>query len=147
MQSFSAQELSRFGAPTLISRNTNDITQVQTVVNMGLMFMVSIPIMMVGGILMAMHVDLGLSWLVAVSVPILVVVIGFVITLFLWIRDARRDGYLSLPLTGHTRTFLTGRGAAPPAASPASASSRRDASNVRHAAASAFGRSPSRTLF
>ena len=66
---FSAQEVSRFGAPTLISRNTNDVTQVQTVVFMGLAIMVSAPIMMVGGIIMALREDVGLSWLVAVAVP------------------------------------------------------------------------------
>ena len=76
---FSAQELSRFGAPTLISRSTNDVTQVQTVVYMGLAMMVSAPIMMVGGIVMALREDVGLSWLVAVAVPSLAVAIGLVI--------------------------------------------------------------------
>jgi ATP-binding cassette subfamily B protein len=68
---FSAQEVSRFGAPTLISRNTNDVTQVQQVVFMGAAMMVSAPIMMVGGVVMAVREDLGLSWLVAVAVPLL----------------------------------------------------------------------------
>ena len=68
---FSAQELSRFGAPTLISRSTNDVTQVQTVTYMFLAIMVSAPIMMVGGIFMALREDLGLAWLVAVAVPAL----------------------------------------------------------------------------
>ncbi|WP_392543252.1 ABC transporter ATP-binding protein [Oryzobacter telluris] len=77
--SFSAQELSRFGAPTLISRSTNDVTQVQTVVYMGLAIMVSAPIMMVGGVFMALREDIGLSWLVAVAVPALAVAIGLVI--------------------------------------------------------------------
>lgn len=87
VQSFSAQELSRFGAPTLISRNTNDITQVQTVVNMGLMFMVSIPIMMVGGIIMALREDVGLSWLVAVAVPLLGIIVGLIVVRMLpWFR-------------------------------------------------------------
>lgn len=76
---FSAQELSRFGAPTLISRSTNDVTQVQTVVYMGLAMMVSAPIMMVGGVVMALREDAGLSWLVAVAVPALAVAIGLVI--------------------------------------------------------------------
>ena len=77
--SFSAQELSRFGAPTLISRSTNDVTQVQTVVYMFLAMMVSAPIMMVGGIIMALREDVGLSWLVAVAVPALAVAIGLII--------------------------------------------------------------------
>ena len=68
---FSEQEVSRFGAPTLISRNTNDVTQVQQVVFMGAAMMVSAPIMMVGGIVMALREDVGLSWLVAVAVPLL----------------------------------------------------------------------------
>jgi ATP-binding cassette, subfamily B, multidrug efflux pump len=76
---FSAQEVSRFGAPTLISRNTNDVTQVQQVVFMGAVMMVSAPIMMVGGIVMALREDVGLSWLVAVSVPLLALSVALVI--------------------------------------------------------------------
>jgi ATP-binding cassette subfamily B protein len=76
---FSAQEVSRFGAPTLISRNTNDATQVQTVVFMGAAMMVSAPIMMVGGIIMALREDVGLSWLVAVAVPLLALSVSLVI--------------------------------------------------------------------
>jgi ATP-binding cassette subfamily B protein len=76
---FSAQELSRFGAPTLVSRSTNDVTQVQQVVYMFLALMVSAPIMMVGGIFMALREDLGLSWLVAVAVPALAVAIGLIL--------------------------------------------------------------------
>jgi ATP-binding cassette, subfamily B, multidrug efflux pump len=78
--SFSAQELSRFGAPTLISRSTNDVTQVQTVVYMFFAMMVSAPIMMVGGIFMALREDIGLSWLVAVAVPALAIAIGAIIS-------------------------------------------------------------------
>ncbi|MDQ6895160.1 MAG: ABC transporter ATP-binding protein/permease [Actinomycetota bacterium] len=76
---FSAQEVARFGAPTLISRNTNDVTQVQMVVFMALAIMVSAPISMVGGIIMALRQDVGLSWLVAVAVPLLAVAVGLVI--------------------------------------------------------------------
>jgi ATP-binding cassette, subfamily B, multidrug efflux pump len=75
---FSAQELSRFGAPTLISRSTNDVTQVQTVTYMFLAIMVSAPIMMVGGIFMALREDLGLAWLVAVAVPALGIAVGLI---------------------------------------------------------------------
>ncbi len=77
---FSAQEVSRFGAPTLISRNTNDVTQVQMVVFMGFAMLVSTPIMMVGGIIMALREDVGLSWLVAVAVPLL----GLCVSLVIW---------------------------------------------------------------
>jgi ATP-binding cassette, subfamily B, multidrug efflux pump len=76
---FSAQEVSRFGAPTLISRNTNDVTQVQMVVFMALAIMVSAPISMVGGIFMALKQDVGLAWLVAVAIPLLAVAVGLVI--------------------------------------------------------------------
>ncbi|MCA0337788.1 MAG: ABC transporter ATP-binding protein/permease [Actinobacteria bacterium] len=84
---FSAQEVSRFGAPTLISRNTNDVQQVQIVLNMGLMFMSSIPVMMIGGIIMALREDVGLSWLVAVAVPLLGVIVGSIVWRMLpWFR-------------------------------------------------------------
>lgn len=77
--SFSAQEVARFGAPTLISRTTNDVTQVQTVTNMALTMMVTAPMMMIGGVIMALREDIGLSWLVAVAVPLLAVSVGLVI--------------------------------------------------------------------
>jgi ATP-binding cassette, subfamily B, multidrug efflux pump len=76
---FSAQEVSRFGAPTLISRSTNDVTQVQTVVFMAAAMMVSAPIMMVGGVIMAVREDVGLSWLVGVAVPLLALSVALVI--------------------------------------------------------------------
>lgn len=77
--SFSAQEVARFGPPTLISRTTNDVTQIQQVTNMALTMMVTAPMMMVGGIIMALREDVGLSWLVVVAVPLLVVSISLVI--------------------------------------------------------------------
>ncbi|HSU75027.1 MAG TPA: ABC transporter ATP-binding protein [Terrabacter sp.] len=77
---FSAQEVTRFGAPTLISRNTNDVTQVQMVVFMGFALLVTTPIMMVGGIVMALREDVGLSWLVAVAVPLLGLFVGLVVS-------------------------------------------------------------------
>ena len=76
---FSAQEVTHFGAPTLISRNTNDVTQVQTVLFMGFAMLLSAPIMMIGGIIMALKTDVGLSWLVAVAVPLLGVSVGLII--------------------------------------------------------------------
>jgi ATP-binding cassette subfamily B protein len=80
VSSFSGREVAEFGAPSLITRNTNDVQQVQTLVLMTLTMMVAAPIMMVGGIVMALREDVGLSWLVAVAVPILVVALGFIIT-------------------------------------------------------------------
>ncbi len=68
---FSARELNRFGAPSLITRNTNDVQQVQMLVVMSATVLLSAPITMVGGIIMAMREDVGLSWLVVVAVPVL----------------------------------------------------------------------------
>jgi len=77
---FSGREVNRFGAPSLITRNTNDVQQVQMLVLLGCTLMVTAPIMMVGGVVMAMREDLGLSWLLAVCVPLLVLVVGLIIT-------------------------------------------------------------------
>jgi ATP-binding cassette subfamily B multidrug efflux pump len=77
---FSAREVQQFGAPSLITRETNDVQQVQMLVLLGGTLMVSAPIMMVGGIVMAVRVNAGLSWLVALVVPVLAVSIGFIVT-------------------------------------------------------------------
>ena len=77
--SFSAKDVNTFGAPTLITRGTNDVQQVQMLVLMGLNFMVATPIMCIGGIIMALREDLSLSWLVWVSVPVLIVVVGYLV--------------------------------------------------------------------
>jgi ATP-binding cassette, subfamily B, multidrug efflux pump len=77
---FSQREVQHFGAPSLITRETNDVQQVQMLVLMSCTLMVMAPIMMVGGIVMAIHVDVGLSWLVAVTVPVLAVCLGLIIT-------------------------------------------------------------------
>ena len=77
---FSQREVQHFGAPSLITRETNDVQQVQMLVLMSCTLMVMAPIMMVGGIVMAIRVDVGLSWLVAVTVPVLAVCLGLIIT-------------------------------------------------------------------
>ncbi len=77
---FSDREVIQFGAPSLITRNTNDVQQVQMLVLMTCTMMVAAPIMMVGGVLMAMRENFGLSWLLAVCVPALFVSVGFIIT-------------------------------------------------------------------
>ena len=64
---FSAREVDQFGAPSLITRTTNDVQQVQMVVLLTCTLMVSAPIMCVGGIIMALRQDLGLSWLILVE--------------------------------------------------------------------------------
>jgi ATP-binding cassette subfamily B protein len=76
---FSAREVGQFGAPTLISRTTNDVQQMQMVVFMALSMMVGAPIMMVGGVIMALRTDVGLSWLVAVAVPLLALSVALVL--------------------------------------------------------------------
>jgi ATP-binding cassette subfamily B protein len=76
---FSAREVAHFGAPSLITRNTNDVQQVQMLVLMTCTMMIAAPIMCVGGIIMALRQDIGLSWLVGVSVPVLAIAIGLII--------------------------------------------------------------------
>jgi ATP-binding cassette, subfamily B, multidrug efflux pump len=77
--SFSSRELNHFGAPSLITRNTNDVQQVQMLVLLGCTMFVAAPITMIGGIIMALRTDLGLSWLVAVAMPVLAFSIFLVI--------------------------------------------------------------------
>ncbi|MFF0903930.1 UNVERIFIED_CONTAM: ABC transporter ATP-binding protein [Kocuria sp. CPCC 205316] len=81
--SFGSREVNRFGAPTLITRGTNDVQQIQMLVLMGLNFMVAAPIMCVGGIVMALREDAGLSWLVWVSVPVLGIAVGVLVGLLM----------------------------------------------------------------
>ncbi|MFI7647276.1 ABC transporter ATP-binding protein [Micromonospora sp. NPDC049460] len=76
---FSAREVARFGAPSLITRNTNDVQQVQMLVLMSCTMLVAAPIMSVGGVVMALREDLGLSWLMLVSVPVLAVALWLII--------------------------------------------------------------------
>ena len=77
---FSAREVTHFGAPSLITRTTNDVQQVQMLVLLTCTMMVSAPIMCVGGIIMALRQDVGLAWLIALSVTILVVAIGLIVS-------------------------------------------------------------------
>ena len=77
---FSQREVQQFGAPSLITRETNDVQQVQMLVLMSCTLMVMAPIMMVGGIVMAIRVDVGLSWLIALTVPVLALLLGLIIT-------------------------------------------------------------------
>ena len=77
---FSEQEVTRFGAPSLITRSTNDVQQVQQLVLMSATLMVAAPMLCIGGVIMAMRQDLQLSWLIAVSVPVLLAGVGLIIT-------------------------------------------------------------------
>ena len=77
---FSSREVTTFGAPSLITRTTNDVQQVQMLVLLTCTLMIAVPIMCVGGVFMALHEELGLSWLVAVSVVVMVSAIGAVVS-------------------------------------------------------------------
>ncbi len=77
---FSGREVAQFGAPSLITRNTNDVQQVQMLALLTCSLAVQVPIMMVGGIVMAMREDLGLSWLLAIVVPALFLSVGLVVS-------------------------------------------------------------------
>ncbi|ANS25201.1 MULTISPECIES: ABC transporter ATP-binding protein [Rhodococcus] len=78
--SFSSREFGRFGAPSLITRNTNDVQQVQMLVVMSCTILVMAPIMCVGGVVMSIREDAGLAWILAVTVPVLALSMGFVIS-------------------------------------------------------------------
>lgn len=80
VQSFSAREVGQFGAPSLITRTTNDVQQVQMLTLMTFTLMVAAPIMCVGGIIMALRQDVPLSLLLVVIVPVLGAVIGVLIS-------------------------------------------------------------------
>lgn len=73
---FSEREVSQFGAPSLITRTTNDVQQVQMVVLMTCTLFISAPMLAIGGIIMALQQDVGLSWLMAVSIPVLLLCVG-----------------------------------------------------------------------
>ncbi|UKA60936.1 ABC transporter ATP-binding protein [Arthrobacter sp. FW306-2-2C-D06B] len=77
---FSEQEVTRFGAPSLITRSTNDVQQVQQLVLMSCTLMVAAPMLSIGGVIMAVRQDAQLSWLIAVSVPVLLVAVGLIVS-------------------------------------------------------------------
>ncbi len=77
---FSAREVSTLGAPSLITRITNDVQQVQMLVQMVLTMLLAAPIVAIGGVVMALLVDTGLAWILAVSIPLLIVLVGVLIS-------------------------------------------------------------------
>ncbi len=79
VQTFSAREVGRFGAASLLTRTTNDVQQIQMVVLMSLTIMVAAPVMVIGGVVMALREDVPLSGLLLVVVPVLVAVLGFAV--------------------------------------------------------------------
>jgi ATP-binding cassette, subfamily B, multidrug efflux pump len=76
---FSAREVSTFGPPSLITRTTNDVQQVQLLVVMFCTMAITAPIMCVAGVIMALREDVGLSWLLVVCVPVLAICIGLIV--------------------------------------------------------------------
>ena len=76
---FSAQEMTHFGAPSLITRITNDVAQVQMLVLTTCTMLVAAPITAIGGFILALNQDVGLSWILVVAIPLLVVILGIVL--------------------------------------------------------------------
>ncbi|MGW9112644.1 ABC transporter ATP-binding protein [Microbacterium sp. NPDC055683] len=76
---FSEREVSQFGAGSLITRNTNDVQQIQMVSMMSATMLVQAPMLAIGGIIMALRQDVGLSWILAVSIPTLLIVAALII--------------------------------------------------------------------
>ncbi|MFE1646536.1 ABC transporter ATP-binding protein [Microbacterium sp. P01] len=77
---FSEREVSAFGPGSLITRNTNDVQQVQMLAMMGATMLVTAPLLAIGGIIMALRQDVGLSWLIAVAVPLLLVMVVLIVS-------------------------------------------------------------------
>ncbi len=77
---FSSREVGQFGAASLITRNTNDVQQVQMLVMLGCTLLVAAPITCIGGVFLALRQDLGLSWLIAVCVPVLLIALALIIS-------------------------------------------------------------------
>ena len=91
VQSFSQQEMGKFGAPTLITRTTNDVQQVQMVVFMTFVFLVMAPLMLIGGVVMSLREDVGLSGLLLVIVPVLAVIVGLIVSRMVpWFRRVQK---------------------------------------------------------
>ena len=80
VQEFSAQEVGKFGAPSLITRTTNDVQQVQMVILFTFTMMVTAPIMLIGGVIMALREDVVLSGLLVVIVPVLGVAVALIVS-------------------------------------------------------------------
>ena len=106
VQQFSAKEMNRFGTASLITRNTNDVQQVQLFLQLALTMMVIAPIMGIGGVILALREDVPLSAVLIVSVPLMLVVIGtllfFAVPLFqsLQVKIDRINQVLREQITG-----------------------------------------------
>ena len=80
VQSFSLQEVNTFGAPSLITRNTNDVQQVQMMTVMAMTIMITAPMMLVGGVIMAIRQDVALSFLLVLIIPVMALVLGLLMS-------------------------------------------------------------------
>jgi ATP-binding cassette subfamily B protein len=79
VQTFSARELNRLGTASLITRNTNDVQQIQLFLQIALTLLVAAPIMAVGGVVMALRADVQLSGLLLVILPVMAAIVGFML--------------------------------------------------------------------
>ena len=79
VESFSQGEINRFGTPSLITRGTNDVQQIQMVVAMGLSMMLFAPMMLIGGLIMALRQDAPLSLTLAVILPVMLLALGLIL--------------------------------------------------------------------
>ncbi|WP_206447354.1 ABC transporter ATP-binding protein [Agrococcus sp. KRD186] len=77
---YSEQDVQRFGAASLITRNTNDVQQVQMLILMSCTMLLSAPMLAIGGVIMAIRADPTLSWLIAVAVPLMLLVLGIIVS-------------------------------------------------------------------
>lgn len=103
---FSTREVNQFGAPSLITRNSNDVQQVQMLVLMTCLMMVSAPLTMIGGVFMALREDLPLSWIILVAV---IVMGGFIsIILALMSPAFRKQQKLTDTINRILREQITG---------------------------------------
>lgn len=77
---FSEQDMQRFGSASLITRNTNDVQQVQMLILMSCTMLMSAPMMSIGGVVLALRADASLFWIVAVAVPVMLIVMTIIVS-------------------------------------------------------------------
>lgn len=103
---FSEQEVSHFGAASLITRNGNDVQQVQMLIVMSTTMLVMAPIIAIGGVIMAIRQEAALAWLIAVAVPVLLIAVGTLI--FFMVPQFRKMQARIDGVNGVLREQLTG---------------------------------------
>ncbi|MEE1617906.1 ABC transporter ATP-binding protein [Brachybacterium sp. J144] len=79
VSSFSPREMAEFGTPSLVTRSTNDVQQVQMLVFFTLNMLVQAPVTGIGGVVLALRVEPGMAWLIAVMVPVMLIAVGTLI--------------------------------------------------------------------